>query len=311
MMLQTAQNRIGLFPPKNGSKLGLQRDWLWRGWKIRYSFAHPQTADPSQTPILLLHGFGSALTQWHENILPLSQAHPVYALDLIGFGVSEKASTTYKVGLWVDQVYEFWRNFINCPIVLVGHSLGALVALTAAATYPDMVENLVLITLPAARQEILPNWLQPLVVSIEGMFTTPLFVRPLFKLICRPNVIRSVLQKVYVNPDRVTEALVESFLTPGYDQGAVRAFCRLAQARTQTDFSLETKDLLQTVTAPVLLLWGQQDRVIPIAWGRHLAETDPNLKLVEIPAAGHCPYDEAAEQVNAEILAWLTLRSTQ
>ncbi|WNZ21762.1 alpha/beta fold hydrolase [Leptolyngbya sp. NK1-12] len=298
-----------LTPLQSGHlQLGFQRDWIWRGWKVRYTFAWSGQARSGEeaTPLLLLHGFGSALTQWHENILPLSQAHPVYALDLVGFGVSEKASTTYKVGLWVEQIYEFWRVFINRPIALVGHSLGALVALSAAVAHPEMVERLILITLPAARQEILPGWLQPLVASVEGLFTTPLLVRPLFKLVLRPGVIRSVLRKVYINQERVTEALIESFLQPGYDRGASRAFCRLAQARTQTDFSRATKELLQEVDVPILLLWGEQDRVIPLTWGKHIANAlHSQLQLVEIPDAGHCPYDESAERVNAEILAWL------
>ncbi len=286
------------------SRLGAQRDWFWRGWRVRYSFARSPQSDP--TPLLLLHGFGSALTQWHENILPLSQAHPVYALDMIGFGVSEKASTTYRVGLWVEQVYEFWQTFIGRPIVLVGHSLGALVALSAAVAHPEMVDRLVLLTLPAARQEILPAWLQPWIGSIEGFFTTPLLVRPLFQLIRRRKLIRSVLQKIYVNGDRVTEALVESFLLPGYDQGAARAFSRLAQARTDTDFSRATKVLLQEVEVPILLLWGTEDRVIPLSWGKHIAESlGDKLKLVEIADAGHCLYDEQADPVNCAILEWL------
>jgi pimeloyl-ACP methyl ester carboxylesterase len=277
---------------------------------VRYTFTHPNSASATTSsesaPLLLLHGFGSALTQWQENLLPLSQANSVYALDLIGFGVSEKASTNYKVGLWVEQVYEFWRTFIGRPLVLVGHSLGALVALSAAVAHPEMVDRLVLITLPAARQELLPPWLQPLVAAVEGLFTTPLLVRPLFQVILRPNVIRSVLRKVYVNQERVTESLIEGFLTPGLDRGASRAFCQLAQARTQTDFSRATKELLQDVQVPILLLWGDQDRVIPLSWGRQLAESvGSQIKLVEIPNAGHCPYDESAEQVNTEILTWL------
>jgi pimeloyl-ACP methyl ester carboxylesterase len=289
-------------------RLGAQRDWVWRGWQVRYTYVRStaqSTALSPKPPILLLHGFGAALTQWHENLLPLSQSHTVYALDMVGFGASEKADTAYKVGLWVDQVYEFWRTFIGEPIALVGHSLGALVALSASVAYPEMVQHLVLLTLPAARQELLSNRLQALVGEIESWFTSPLIIRPLFRLVRRPGVVRSILKAVYVNPERVTESLIESFLLPGRDRGASKAFSRLAKARTQLDYSLNTKDLLPQVKVPILLLWGEQDRVIPIAWGRQLVGLHPHLKLVEIPNAGHCPYDESADFVNQQILAWI------
>lgn len=289
------------------SPLGSQRDWIWRGWQVRYTHIRSTASSDSndQPPLLLLHGFGSALTQWHENLLPLSQSHAVYALDLIGFGASEKAAAHYNVGFWVEQVYEFWRTFMGRPIVLVGHSLGALVALTAAVTYPEMVQSLVLMTLPAARQELLTGRLQELVGEIESFFTVSLFTRLIFYGIRRPGVIRAVLRAIYVNQERVTEGLVQNFLSPGFDRGAAQALTRLTKARTRPDFARRTKELLAEVQAPVLLIWGLNDRVIPLTWGRQLPPLNPHLKLVEIPDAGHCPYDECAECVNAEILGWL------
>lgn len=291
------------------SPLGSQRDWVWRGWQVRYTHIRSSVSSHSenQPPLLLLHGFGSALTQWHENLLPLSRSRSVYALDLVGFGASEKAAAHYNVGFWVEQVYEFWRTFMGRPIVLVGHSLGALVALTAAVTYPEMVQSLVLMTLPAARQELLTGRLQEMVGEIESFFTVSLFTRLIFYGIRRPGVIRAVLRAIYVNPERVTEALVQNFLSPGFDRGAVQALTRLTKARTRPDFARRTKELLAEVQAPVLLIWGLNDRVIPLTWGRQLPPLNPNLKLVEIPDAGHCPYDECAECVNAEILGWLAL----
>lgn len=287
-------------------RLDAQRDWVWRGWRVRYTYRRAaQVEQDNDPPLLFLHGFGAALTQWQSNLPPISQFHSVYALDLVGFGASEKAAAHYKIGFWVEQVYDFWRMFIRKPMILVGHSLGALVALTAAVTHPDMVQSLILLTLPAARQELLPRWMQVTVGEIESLFASPLFIRPLFYLIRRPRVIRAVLRAVYVNPDRVTEQLVQEFLIPGFDRGAAQALCRLTKARTQNDFSQRTKALLSQVQAPVLLLWGTDDRVIPLTWGRQLPEVGNHITLVEIPEAGHCPYDEQAERVNAEILAWV------
>ena len=56
--------------------------------------------------------------------------HTVYALDMLGFGASEKASANYSIELWVEQVYDFWKAFIRQPVVLVGNSNGSLISLS-------------------------------------------------------------------------------------------------------------------------------------------------------------------------------------
>jgi pimeloyl-ACP methyl ester carboxylesterase len=293
--------------------LGSQRDWIWRGWRVRYTHLR---GGKDHAPMLFLHGFGSSLTQWQENLVPLSRAasplpqgsRTVYALDLVGFGGSEKAVAPYKISFWVEQIYEFWQTFIQEPIVLVGHSLGALVALTAATAHPDMVQNLVLATLPAARQELLPtlpSWVQSIAGEAESFFASPLLIGALFQVINRPKAIRAILRALYVNKERVTDNLVESFLEPGRDRGAARTLGLLTKARTQNDFSPLTKELLPQVQAPILVLWGTEDRVIPLSWGRQLPQLHPRLTLVEIPEGGHCAYDECSDRVNQEILAWL------
>jgi pimeloyl-ACP methyl ester carboxylesterase len=286
--------------------LGHQRDWVWRGWQIRYTFLRSEQADG--VPLLMLHGFGAALTQWRSNLLPLSAHHTVYAIDLLGFGASEKAAASYNVALWVEQVYEFWRCLIKRPVIIVGHSLGALVALTAAAIHPEMVQGLALMTLPAARQELLSGRLQAIAGKLESWMAHPLLIRPLFQLVRRPAILRSVLKLTYANAERVTEEVIESFALPTLDRGAGRVFCRLSQARTRTDFSLETRSLLPQVQAPILLMWGEYDRVIPLTWGRQLVQLHTNLRLIEIPNAGHCVYDESSDRVNQELLDWINSR---
>lgn len=287
--------------------LGCQRDWVWRGWQIRYAYVRAGIeADPQTTlPICLLHGFGSSLAQWQTNLLPLSQFHTVYALDLLGFGASEKASTLYNISMWAEQMYDFWRTFIKQPMVLIGHSLGAVVALTAAIAHPEMVKSLVMLTLPPARQELLPGGVQTVALAVERLFTHPLLIKPIFNLFRQPAVLRTVLRAAYANPEYVTEELVSSFVTPALDRGADEVFVRLARARTDTDYSPAINVLVPQLQKPMLVLWGQQDRVVPLSQGKDLPTLNPLLKLVEIPNAGHCLYDECADRVNQEILQWV------
>ncbi|TVQ19205.1 MAG: alpha/beta fold hydrolase [Leptolyngbya sp. DLM2.Bin15] len=282
--------------------LGRQRDWIWRGWQVRYTYA--PSAQANALPILLIHGFGSSLTQWHCNILPLAEHHPVYAVDMLGFGASRKAAAPYNVQLWVDQVYDLWRSLLGRPVLLVGHSLGALVALSAAAQHPEMVQGLTLMTLPASRQELIPPWVQPIAGTLERLFANPLVVLPLFELVRRPRFIRAGLGLAYAQKACITQDLIESYVAPTRDRGAGQTLCRLSSASTHYDYAPNADQLINQLRCPTLLLWGQQDRVIPLKRGRQLVQQHPSLKLIELPQAGHCAYEEQPDRVNQELLQW-------
>lgn len=284
--------------------LGHQRSWYWRGWRIRYSFLAPTTAT-DRPPVLLLHGFGASLAQWRQTLGPLAQQHPVYALDLLGFGGSAKAATTFGTSLWVEQVHDFWCQWLGQPVVLMGHSLGALVALTAAVTYPEMCDRIVLLTLPAARQELLPAWLETLARPLERTFSTPLLIRPLFRVVRQPWLLRAILRRLYTQPERVDAALVNSFARPPRERGAARTLCYLVRSRTDPHFSPTSRSLIERLQRPTLLLWGQADQVIPPQWGRQVTCLNDQITLIELPNAGHFLYDEYPEQVNQTILDWL------
>ena len=115
-------------------RIGNQRDWVWRGWQVRYTYMRAKEETRSaKTPLILLHGFGASIEHWRKNIPVLSRQQAVYALDLLGFGGSRKAATNYSTYLWVELVYDFWQTFIRHPVVLVGNSIGSLVAMAAAA----------------------------------------------------------------------------------------------------------------------------------------------------------------------------------
>lgn len=287
-------------------ELGHQRFWYWRGWRMRYTYLNP--SDPAaqqRTPMLLIHGFGASLEQWRSNLSSWGQQRPVYALDLLGFGHSQKAAVLLGSEVWQQQAYDFWQAFIGQPVILVGHSLGALVALTAAARHPTMAARLILFTLPLARQELVSGWIDRLARGVEGLFATPLLLRPLFIVVRRSGFIRRVLIKIYQRPERVDAALVSLFTQPTLERGAARTLCYLVKSRTQPDFSENTADLIRQVTVPILLLWGNQDRVLPLIWARQIVAANPQIAYREIAGAGHCFYDEMPEEIDAVMQLWL------
>ncbi len=299
----------------NYRRLGSQRYWFWRGWHIRYTYLRPvkrqsgADGDRPTLPILLLHGFGSALGQWRSNLQALSESHSVYALDFLGFGASQKAPAAYNVNLWADLVYDFWRCFIGQPAVILGHSLGSLVGLTAAIDHPEISLGLALLTLPDAQTSQPPSWAR----AMERAFASPVLLWPLFKFVTQRWLLRSVLQSIYIRRELVDDELVALFATPPQDKSALDTFCRLARSRSHSDeYSPKTvAQMLPQLSIPVLFLWGNQDRIVPIAGFRKLLDqpqlspVSPQFQLIEIDNAGHCAYDEYPEIVNQHILTWI------
>jgi pimeloyl-ACP methyl ester carboxylesterase len=283
-----------------------QRYWYWRGWRIRYQVTQARTAEAiAAPPIILLHGFGSSLEQWRDNVADLAQHHTVYALDLLGFGDSQKAATVFNTDLWSAQVHDFWQAWIGRPVILVGHSLGALVALNNAVIMPEMVERLIMLTLPAAREELLSGWMEVMSRTVERLFSTPLLIRPIFQIFRRPNIIRGALRGIYQRSHRVDEALVRQFVKPTEDAGAARTLCYLVRSRTELQFTPETQKLVPQLTMPTLLLWGAADKVIPLSWGQQVAPLNRQVTLQVIPGVGHCLYDDEPEIINQAMLRWL------
>ena len=292
------------------SQVGKQRDWVWRGWQTRYTYVRSQdrkAAGDRAIPLLLLHGFGASIGHWRHNLNQLGQSQPVYALDLLGFGASDKAASHYDVGMWVEQTYDFWRTFIGQPVVLVGNSTGSLVSVAAAATHPEMARGIVAINLPdlSLREESIPPLLRPAIAFIESLFASPLLLKPLFYWVRRPKVVRPWAKMAYANPAAVTDELVEILSQPAYDRGAAQAFCRILRAMTRPQFAPRVKALLPTLSIPMLLLWGKQDRMVPVKFAPQFAQCNSKVTLVELENAGHCPHDECPERVNRLILDWL------
>lgn len=288
-------------------RVGNQRDWIWRGWQTRYTYIRPSQNHHNTTPLILLHGFGASIGHWRHNLEVLGEHHTVYAIDMLGFGASEKAAANYSIELWVEQVYDFWKTFIRQPAILIGNSNGSLISMAAAAAHPDMVMGMVMMSLPdpSLEQEAIPPVLRPLVTAIKNVVASPLILKPVFNFVRRPGVLRRWASIAYANPEAITDELIEILAGPPQDRGSARAFSALFKAAIGINFSPSVKTVLPTLTIPMLLIWGQKDRFVPPALANQFAQYNEKLEVLNLEDVGHCPHDECPELVNQAILDWI------
>lgn len=287
--------------------VGYQRDWMWQGWQTRYTYLRAQKSTENP-PMLFLHGFGGSIGHWRKNLPFFAQTHPVYALDLLGFGASEKAAIAYDANFWTEQVYDFWTIFLNTPVILLGNSIGSLIALNAALKHPEMVQGLVLISVPdpSVRQELIPDWCRPIVSTIETLFTGDWLLKPLFYWVRQPKVVRPWARIAYANPEVVTDELVEILSAPARDRWAADAFAHILRSMVHPSFGPRVSSTLPLLEIPILLMWGKQDRMVPPGFADDFAALNPRIKLLELENVGHCPQDELPEAVNQAIQNWLS-----
>jgi pimeloyl-ACP methyl ester carboxylesterase len=285
------------------------RDWYWRGWRIRYIFQASAIGQPlTKPPLLLIHGFGAAAGHWRHNVGPLSEERSVYALDLLGFGNSAKVFTEYRIDLWRELIYDFWRTFIGRPIILIGNSLGSLVSLAVAAQYPEVVKGLIMLNVPDVgnRSKLIPSMLFPFLRTIENLVANSLLLRPLFYVLRRPSTIRRILNLAYFKKTSVDEELIQIISGPAYSAEAERAFLALVRYLGKDSFSASLAELLANVQIPILLLWGKEDRIVPFRLASKIIQTAPSIQFIALDRTGHCPHDEHPTVLNRLFLSWLS-----
>ncbi|MEL6854912.1 MAG: alpha/beta fold hydrolase [Cyanobacteria bacterium J06607_13] len=288
-----------LLSPYTGEKL----TWDWRGYDIKY------VAYGEGPPIVLLHGFGAAIGHWRKNIPELAAAgHRVYALDILGFGDSDKPDLDYSLEFWVKLIHDFWQAHVKAPAVFVGNSIGALMALMTLVTYPKTASGGVLLNCAGSlnhRPEDLPGALRFVMGAFTKLVSSQLTGPVLFDQVRTRGRIRGSLKQVYGNRKAITPELIDILHEPASQPGAQKVFASILTAPPGP----RPSDLLPKVTQPLLVLWGEEDPWTPIKaadiYQDLAADPDKSVTFHAIPKTGHCPHDERPEIVNRLITDWL------
>jgi pimeloyl-ACP methyl ester carboxylesterase len=266
---------------------------------LRVHHVHGGSGSP---PVLFVHGLGSAgYLEWRFNLPAIARSHEVFAPDLPGFGRSDQPPDGYGIPLFAGVVEAYIRERGLRP-VLVGTSMGGRVALEVALRSPDSVEKLVLVN---ALGVVRPNvqLFYPLVlVPRVGETMLAVMREALHRL--PPAAIQRYARRFLQGPGDAERILDGTYLagmremhaTDGYSRAYASTVRALVGRQARRSAVLLAR--LAETRLPVLLIWGEGDRLLPVERAREALRELPAARLEVIEGAGHTPQAERPDRFN-------------
>ena len=228
--------------------------------------------------VVLIHGFGGNLNNWLFNHELLATGRTVYALDLPGHGQSSKDVSDGSLAMLVQCVLD-WLDAVGLTEVhLVGHSLGGAIAVDTAYRAADRVKSCTLLASAGLGVEIDNEFIETLVQA------------------SRRKQLKPQLEKLFNDPEQVTRQLVEELLKFKRMDGVQSALHAIAEQFVVDGHQvINVRDQLQQLAMPTLVLWGQEDQIIPAAHAQSLPDS---VTVKVLPGCGHMVHMEAFSDVN-------------
>ena len=253
------------------------------GLQVRYS-----ERGSGDSITLLLHGFGGDLDNWIFNLGTLSEKNRLVALDLPGHGKSTKTiidSSIKGMGKFVSKFLEL-HNLTSVNIV--GHSMGGAIAMQMLLDHPQTVKSLTLIASAGLGKDINRDYLNGFVESQT------------------PQEMTLVLQQLFADESLVSHQLVEEILNYKRMDGVETVLKTLSETLNSLDQQTILADNLVASGKPVLLIWGREDKIIPVSNAQNfLVAAGKNVEIKIFESAGHMVHMEKALEVNRCLLDFL------
>ncbi len=251
--------------------------------------------------IVLIHGNPASTYSWRKVIEPLAAHYRVHAIDLPGYGFSDKPDgASYAPDWMAAHVVGYLDSAGIAQAVLVGNSMGGHVATEAAILHPERVAGLVLIGAAGLPR---PDPPQPLAFRLAQW---PI-LGPILRALPGRGRVREGLERAVYDPSQITEADVDAYYAPLRTAGGDNAFIARLGHRVPDDRPAQVR----TIRAPTLVLTGDTDRLVPPSIARRYHELIAGSELVVLEQTGHLPQEERPERVVAEITRWVDAHLAQ
>src|SRR5262249_35871049 len=257
-------------------------------------------AGENGSPLLLLHGLNGCVENWRLNIGRLAVHHRVFALDGPGHGLSQPDDRSLQLDFMRDLLEAFVQALGLERVSIVALSGGGLVALKLALDKPALLDRLVLADAAGLGRGIHPR------MRIFALLPPPppgLMNRRL----SREGLRTWVQLAFFANPARLTEPMLDDFYNNLGRPHTMRTASLLMRWGINLFGQKNTfTGRLRHIKTPTLIVWGQQDKLIPIRHGRRAAQLIPNARLVVFDPCGHLPMLEHPAKFNQAVLEFLS-----
>lgn len=241
--------------------------------------------------LILIHGIGASVYVWRFLIPLISKYFTVTAIDLLGFGWSEKPKNfKYDLNSQCDVIMEALKKLKIKNGFILGSSMGGAIALRLAQVHPDFFKKVVAIS-PAADPQIA-------YVNLKHLsFLTP-FVQPIIS----ERFIKQFLRRVVSKKSLITKESIQFYTAPYRSLGALNAFTKsFTLLKDPAVFSN-----LNSISQPTLILWGEKDKIIPIKYSKKIISQIPKAVLETHKSAGHHPQEDEPEWIASQIISFLS-----
>lgn len=252
--------------------------------------------------MILLHGSNADLLTWDPWVERLSDQYRIIRFDQPGHGLTGATPDgTYEIATYVETIDQVADAMGLEQFILGGNSMGGGHSLAYAVAHPDRVQGLILVDASGAPR-IKTAGEDESSGNIGFTIAQTPVLNQLMKHISPRSLIEQSLRQSVTNQDIVTDAAVDRYWEmlryPGNRAATIARF-----SQTRTPFSEEQ---LAELTMPALVLWGDQDALIPLSAGEWLDQHLPNSSLVVLENIGHLPMEEAPDASANAVKVWMT-----
>ena len=279
--------------PDTSALGGQARLFEWKYGKVFYKTAGPETP---RLPLVFVHGIsaGSSSFMWRKNFDVLAQDFSVYALDLLGFGFSEKpGSAAYSADLYVELITDFIREVSGYPVNIIASSLGAAYAVRVADEHPELIRSLVL-NAPAGTDSFRtrPGMAG---AAFYGLLQSPVLGTSFHNVMASERSIRDYARShLFYDHRRVTDRLVAHLYATSHQAGAQHAIAAFVAGYLNTDM----RGAFARLSQPSILVWGKQDLTTPVENAMALLRLNLQTRVEVFDYCRMMPEQEHPERFN-------------